>query len=43
MTRAWAAEYSAVGVRVNAVAPDPIYTPTPSGRDFITALGGPPR
>jgi NAD(P)-dependent dehydrogenase (short-subunit alcohol dehydrogenase family) len=39
MTRAWAAEYSAAGVRVNAVAPGPVYTPTPSGRDFITALG----
>jgi NAD(P)-dependent dehydrogenase (short-subunit alcohol dehydrogenase family) len=39
MTRAWAAEYSASGVRVNAVAPGPVYTPTPSGPDFITALG----
>jgi NAD(P)-dependent dehydrogenase (short-subunit alcohol dehydrogenase family) len=39
MTRAWAAEYSASGVRVNAIAPGPVYTPTPSGRDFITALG----
>jgi NAD(P)-dependent dehydrogenase (short-subunit alcohol dehydrogenase family) len=39
MTRAWAAEYSASGVRVNAVAPGPVYTPTPSGADFITALG----
>ncbi|MEA2145704.1 MAG: hypothetical protein QOG59_1291 [Solirubrobacteraceae bacterium] len=26
MTRAWAAEYSAKGVRVNAVAPGPVYT-----------------
>jgi NAD(P)-dependent dehydrogenase (short-subunit alcohol dehydrogenase family) len=26
-------------VRVNAIAPGPVYTPTPSGRDFITALG----
>jgi NAD(P)-dependent dehydrogenase (short-subunit alcohol dehydrogenase family) len=26
MTRAWAAEYSANGVRVNAIAPGPVYT-----------------
>jgi NAD(P)-dependent dehydrogenase (short-subunit alcohol dehydrogenase family) len=39
MTRAWAAEYSRSGVRVNAIAPGPVYTPTPSGKDFITALG----
>jgi NAD(P)-dependent dehydrogenase (short-subunit alcohol dehydrogenase family) len=39
MTRAWAAEYSASGVRVNAIAPGPVYTPTPSGPDFITGLG----
>jgi NAD(P)-dependent dehydrogenase (short-subunit alcohol dehydrogenase family) len=39
MTRAWAAEYSASGVRVNAIAPGPVYTPTPSGADFITTLG----
>jgi NAD(P)-dependent dehydrogenase (short-subunit alcohol dehydrogenase family) len=39
MTRAWAVEYSASGVRVNAIAPGPVYTPSPSGPDFITALG----
>jgi len=39
MTRAWAAEYSASGVRVNAIAPGPVYTPSPSGSEFITALG----
>ena len=39
MTRAWAAEYSARGVRVNAVAPGPVYTSSPSGPEFITALG----
>ncbi|HEX3802339.1 MAG TPA: SDR family oxidoreductase [Solirubrobacteraceae bacterium] len=39
MTRAWAAEYSDHGVRVNAIAPGPVYTPTPSGSEFITALG----
>jgi NAD(P)-dependent dehydrogenase (short-subunit alcohol dehydrogenase family) len=39
MTRAWAAEYSASGVRINAIAPGPVYTPSPSGPEFITALG----
>jgi NAD(P)-dependent dehydrogenase (short-subunit alcohol dehydrogenase family) len=39
MTRAWAAEYSSSGVRVNAIAPGPVYTPSPSGPEFITALG----
>ncbi|MDX6708402.1 MAG: hypothetical protein QOI48_4248 [Solirubrobacteraceae bacterium] len=39
MTRAWAVEYSASGVRVNAIAPGPVYTPSPSGPDFIKALG----
>jgi NAD(P)-dependent dehydrogenase (short-subunit alcohol dehydrogenase family) len=39
MTRSWAAEYSASGVRVNAIAPGPVYTATPSGTEFIRALG----
>jgi NAD(P)-dependent dehydrogenase (short-subunit alcohol dehydrogenase family) len=39
MTRAWAVEYSGSGVRVNAIAPGPVYTPTPSGPEFIRALG----
>jgi NAD(P)-dependent dehydrogenase (short-subunit alcohol dehydrogenase family) len=39
MTRAWAAEYSGSGVRVNAIAPGPVYTATASGPEFITALG----
>jgi NAD(P)-dependent dehydrogenase (short-subunit alcohol dehydrogenase family) len=36
MTRAWAAEYSASGVRVNTVAPGPVYTPAGTA---TTALG----
>jgi NAD(P)-dependent dehydrogenase (short-subunit alcohol dehydrogenase family) len=36
MTRAWAAEYSAQGVRVNAVAPGPVYT---SASQRAEALG----
>jgi NAD(P)-dependent dehydrogenase (short-subunit alcohol dehydrogenase family) len=39
LTRSWAAEFSPSGVRVNAIAPGPVYTPAPSGRDFITSLG----
>src|SRR3989442_2111190 len=39
MTRAWAAESSASRVRVNAIRPGPVYTPSPSGPEFITAIG----
>ncbi len=39
MTRAWTVEYSGSGVRVNAIAPGPVYTATPSGPEFIAALG----
>ena len=39
MTRAWAAEYSPSGVRVNAISPGPVYTATRSGTEFIRALG----
>ncbi|MCW2995993.1 MAG: family NAD(P)-dependent oxidoreductase [Conexibacter sp.] len=39
MTRAWAAEYSPSGVRVNAVAPGPVYTGTPTPRAFLDQLG----
>jgi NAD(P)-dependent dehydrogenase (short-subunit alcohol dehydrogenase family) len=38
LTQAWAAEYSARGVRVNTVAPGPIYT-RPEARDLFDALG----
>jgi len=37
MTRSWAAEYSPSGVRVNTVAPGPVYTSSP--RERIQALG----
>jgi NAD(P)-dependent dehydrogenase (short-subunit alcohol dehydrogenase family) len=33
-TRAWAAEYSASGVRINAIAPGPVYASTPSGPEL---------
>jgi NAD(P)-dependent dehydrogenase (short-subunit alcohol dehydrogenase family) len=39
MTRAWTAEYSASGVRVNAVAPGPVYSGTPTPRAVLDELG----
>jgi NAD(P)-dependent dehydrogenase (short-subunit alcohol dehydrogenase family) len=37
MTRAWAAEYSASGVRVNAIAPGPVYTPASRRSEALAA------
>jgi NAD(P)-dependent dehydrogenase (short-subunit alcohol dehydrogenase family) len=38
LTRSWAAEYSPSGVRVNTVAPGPVYT-RPEARDLFNTLG----
>ena len=38
MTRAWAAEFSPSGVRVNAIAPGPVFT-NGTGSDRIEGLG----
>ena len=38
LTQAWAAELSAGGVRVNTVAPGPVYT-RPEGRELFDSLG----
>jgi NAD(P)-dependent dehydrogenase (short-subunit alcohol dehydrogenase family) len=38
LTRSWAAEYSASGVRVNTVAAGPVYT-RPEARDLFETLG----
>jgi NAD(P)-dependent dehydrogenase (short-subunit alcohol dehydrogenase family) len=38
LTRSWAAEYSAAGVRVNTVAAGPVYT-RPEARDLFDTIG----
>jgi NAD(P)-dependent dehydrogenase (short-subunit alcohol dehydrogenase family) len=38
LTRSWAAEYSPAGVRINTIAPGPVYTGG-SSRERLTALG----
>jgi NAD(P)-dependent dehydrogenase (short-subunit alcohol dehydrogenase family) len=38
LTQSWTAEYSPRGVRVNAVAPGPVYT-RPEGRELFDTLG----
>jgi NAD(P)-dependent dehydrogenase (short-subunit alcohol dehydrogenase family) len=38
LTQAWAAEFSPRGVRVNAVAPGPVYT-RPEARELFDTLG----
>jgi NAD(P)-dependent dehydrogenase (short-subunit alcohol dehydrogenase family) len=38
LTQSWTAEYSPQGVRVNAVAPGPVYT-RPEGRQLFDSLG----
>src|ERR1039458_8967525 len=38
LTQAWAAEFSTRGIRVNAVAPGPVYT-RPEARELFDTLG----
>jgi NAD(P)-dependent dehydrogenase (short-subunit alcohol dehydrogenase family) len=38
MTRAWAAEYSGGGVRVNAITPGPTWTGDPAPKEFMERL-----
>jgi NAD(P)-dependent dehydrogenase (short-subunit alcohol dehydrogenase family) len=39
MTRAWAAEFGSSGLRINAISPGPVYTPSPTGPELTKALG----